>query len=161
MRHFLSALLLVGSLVAAVASADEDAIKQDRQRIQGTWQITALEVNGDQAKDSDVRKLTVVNGSDGTWSIRSEGKQISKGTSTFDPTKLPKTIDFTPTEGGGIGEKFLGIYELAEHTRKLCFSPAGTDRPTEFASTAANRQILVKFKRLDARGQKPTQSVVP
>ena len=57
--------------------------------------------------------------------------------------------------------KFLGIYELAEQTRKLCISPSGTDRPTEFTSTADNQQILVTFKRLDAEDLNPTGSVVP
>ena len=93
MRHFFCALLVVGTLVAAVASADEakdKAIKKDRQRIEGTWQITALEIGGNQSNEEDIQKLRVVNGSDGTWNLRSEGKEISKGTSTFDPTAKPK-----------------------------------------------------------------------
>jgi uncharacterized protein (TIGR03067 family) len=74
--------------------------------------------------------------------------EISKGTSTFDPTKKPKTIDFTPTEGGGKGDQFLGIYQLGKGARKLCFAPAGKDRPTEFSSTPENQQILVEFERV-------------
>jgi uncharacterized protein (TIGR03067 family) len=153
MRHLLSALLVVGTLVAAVASADDakdKAIKKDRQRIEGTWQLTALKINGNQSKQVDTQKLRVVNGSDGTWSVRSEGKEISKGSSTFDPTKKPKAIDFTPTEGGGTGEKFLGIYQLRKNTRKLCFAPSGKDRPTKFSSTADNQHILVTLKREEA-----------
>jgi uncharacterized protein (TIGR03067 family) len=73
--------------------------------------------------------------------------EISKGTSTFDPTKKPKTIDFTPTEGEGKGNLYLGIYELGENTRKLCFAPAGKERPTEFSSTPSNEHILVTFER--------------
>ena len=153
MRHFFCALLVVGTLVAAVASADEakdKAIKKDRQRIEGTWQITALEINGNQSKEEDIQKLRVVNDSDGTWNLRSEGKEISKGTSTFDPTTKPKAIDFTPTEGEGTGEKFLGIYKLGKNTRKLCFAPSGKDRPAEFSSTPGNQHILVTFKRVKA-----------
>ncbi len=153
MRHFFCALLVVGTLVAAVASADEakdKAIKKDRQRIEGTWQITALEIGGNQSNEEDIQKLRVVNGSDGTWNLRSEGKEISKGTSTFDPTAKPKAIDFTPTEGGGAGEKFLGIYKLGKNTRKLCFAPSGKDRPTELSSTPDNQHILVTFKREEA-----------
>ena len=91
MRSYSCALLIVGTLVVAVASADDakdKAIKKDRQRIEGTWRVTALTVNGNKTKDEDAKKITVVNGSDGTWSVRSEGKEISKGTSTCDPTKL-------------------------------------------------------------------------
>ena len=109
---------------------------------------TDLKLFGHSVKDEDAKKITVVNGDDGTWSIRSEGKEISKGTSTFDPTKKPKTIDFTPTEGGGKGDRFLGIYRLGKNARKLCFAPAGKDRPTEFSSTPENQQILVTFERV-------------
>jgi len=91
-----------------------------------------------------------MNGSAGTWSVRSEGKEISKGTSTFDPTKKPKTIDFTPTEGGGKGDLFLGIYRIAKETRKLCFAPSGKPRPTEFSSTAGNQHVLVTFEKVKA-----------
>lgn len=151
MRYSLFSLLIVGLLLTATASADDakdDAIKKDRKRIQGTWQIAALTINGDKAKDEDAKKITVVNGDDGTWSIHSEGKEISKGTSTFDPTKKPKTIDFTPTDGGGKGDQFLGIYQLGKNARKLCFAPAGKDRPTEFSSTPENQHILVTFERV-------------
>ena len=112
--------------------------------------VTALEINGNKAKDEDANKITVVNGSDGTWSVRSEGKEISKGTSTFDPTKKPKTIDFTPTEGDAKGDLFLGIYKLGNNTRKLCFAPSGKDRPTEFSSTPDNQHILLTFERVKA-----------
>ena len=50
----------------------------------------------------DAKKFTVVNGSDDTWSVRSEGNEINTETSTINSTKKPKTIDFTPTEGDGI-----------------------------------------------------------
>ena len=58
--------------------------------IEGTWRVVSLEVNGEKAKDEDARKHTVANGADGTWSLRADGKEVIKGTSTLDPTKKPK-----------------------------------------------------------------------
>jgi len=143
--------LVVGVLLAAIAAtaddAKDEAIKKDRKQIEGTWRIVALEIGGNKSNEDDAKKLTVVNGSDGTWSLRSEGTEISKGISTFDTTKKPKTIDFTPTEGGGQGNQHLGIYELGEKTRKLCLAAPGKERPTEFASTAGSEHILVTFER--------------
>jgi uncharacterized protein (TIGR03067 family) len=153
MKKSLLAVVVVGLLVtpmARIATADDtkdEAIKKDRKQIEGTWRVIALEVNGNKAMEEDARKLTVVNGSDGTWSLRSEGKEISKGTSTIDPTKKLKAIDFTPTEGEGKGSRFLGIYELGEKTRKLCFAPAEKERPTEFSSTPGSEIVLVTFER--------------
>ncbi len=146
----LLALVISITTMAAVASADDakdEAIKQDRQQIKGTWQIVGLEINGTKAKDEDVKKLTVVNGSDGTWTLFSEGKEIGRGTSQFDPTQKPKTIDFTQTEGEGKGSHFLGIYQLGDKARKMCFAPPGKQRPGDFVSTPGSDIILVRFER--------------
>lgn len=141
------ALLVAITPTATADDAKEEAIKKDRKLIEGTWRIVALEVNGAKSSDEDARKLSVVNGPDGTWTILSEGKEVAKGTNTFDPTKKPKTIDFTITEGGGKGNVHFGIYELGEKSRKLCFSPPGKDRPTEFTSPPGSECILVTFER--------------
>lgn len=132
---------------ASAEDAKEKAIENDRKLLKGTWRIVSLEVNGNKSKDEDARKFTVVNGSDGKWSLRSEGNEIIKGINTIDPTLKPKTIKVTLTEGQDKGDSFLGIYELGEKTRKLCFAPAGKDRPTEFTSTPGDEHILVIFER--------------
>jgi uncharacterized protein (TIGR03067 family) len=153
MGRSLFGLLVVGALLTAIASADDfndKSSKKDRKQIAGTWQVVTLEVDGNKATDDDAKKLTVVNGSDGTWSVRSEGREIGKGTSVIDPKKKPKIIEFTPTEGGGKGNKHLGIYELGANTRKLCFAPPGSERPTEFSAKPGNKYILVTFERVKA-----------
>jgi uncharacterized protein (TIGR03067 family) len=153
MGRLLFGFMFVGVLftaIGAIASADEakdEAIKKDQKLIEGTWRIVALEINGEKSSEEDSKKLTVVNGSDGTWSLRSEGNEVSKGTSTIAPTKNPKTIDLTPTEGGGKDKAHPGIYELGERTRKLCFAPPGKDRPARFSSTPGSEHILVTFER--------------
>lgn len=146
------------SCTTSTVSADDaraKAIQQDRNRIAGTWQIVALTVNGNRSQDEDLRKLTVVNGADGTWSLRSEDHEIVRGTTGIDPTLQPKTIDIHPTTGNDQGKTYPGIYELNQITRKLCFAPPGKDRPTAFNSTAENQYILVEFERKPPK-QKPT-----
>lgn len=156
MRTFFGCLT-VGVMLTAMAMSgtaeqtNDDLIKKDHKQIEGTWRIVSLEVNGNKSAEEDVKKLTVVNGSDGTWTLLSEGKELIKGTSTIYPTQKPKIIDFTPTEGDQKGQSHLGIYELGEKTRKLCFSPPGKPRPTEFTSTPDSDQILVLFEREKAK----------
>lgn len=153
MSRSIIGLLVFGALLSAIGTAasgddaKEKAIKKDRQQIHGTWRAVALEINGNKAKDEDAKKLLVVNGSDGTWTLFSEGKEISKGTSTIDPTKNPKTIDFKPTEGAGQGNQYLGIYELGNKTRRLCFAPKEKGRPAEFVSSPDSEIIIVAFER--------------
>lgn len=89
-----------------------------------------------------IEGLTVVNGSDGTWSLRSDGKEIEKGISTFDPTRKPKTIDFTPTVGKDKGKLYLGIYELGTDVRRMCFALPGKIGPFLFAERFGRRWIL-------------------
>ena len=152
MRSLVMGLLVVGFAFPIAAHADDAtdrAVQKDRKKLQGTWQVTSLVIAGNKAKVEDVKKLTVVNGDDGTWSVRSEDKETSKGTSTISPRATPKTIDFTATEGGGSGDQFVGIYQLGKKNRKLCFVRSDKDRPTDFTSTPENQHILVTFKRIE------------
>lgn len=146
-RLVIGAMLTAMTTIGMTDDAQDEAIQKDRKRIEGTWRIVALEVNGNQSNDADARKLTVANGSDGTWRLLSQGKEISRETSTVDSTKQPRTIDFTPTEGNGQGNQYLGIYELCEKARKMCFAPPGKERPTVFVSASDSESILVVFER--------------
>lgn len=153
MIRFNSEFLVIGILlttIVGIAGADgpkDEAIHKDRKVIEGTWRISVLVVNGNDANEEDARKLTVNNGADGSWSLNAEGKEICQGTSTIDPLQKTKTIDFTITEGEGKGNHYLGIYELGENTRKMCFAPPGEARPTELTSTSDSQRILVTFQR--------------
>jgi uncharacterized protein (TIGR03067 family) len=146
------AVVLAGIATIAVADdAKEAAIKKQRKQLAGTWRVVECVIDGIKLAEEDAKKLTVVNGADGTWRLRSEDQVISKGTSTIDPTKKPKTIDFTKTEGEGKGDRYLGIYEIGETTRKLCFVTAEKERPTEFTSTSGSERFLVTFERVKAK----------
>lgn len=71
-----------------------------------------------------------------------------QGTSQIDPTKTPKTVDLTITEGDGKGDVLLGIYEFEEEGRKVCFAQPGKERPAEFSSPPGSGRILARLKRV-------------
>jgi uncharacterized protein (TIGR03067 family) len=98
--------------------------------------------------ENNAKKLTFINKADGTWSVESEGKEISGGKSDIDPTKKPKTIDFMPTVGVFSGNEYLGIYELGKDTRQICFAEKARGRPTEFSAPADSGRFLIKFERV-------------
>lgn len=147
----ISACLVVTTLTAGAPVSQEDAVKKERLKFEGTWRIVALEVDGNKSSETDARKLKVVNGPDGKWSLQSEEKEIVKGTSLIDPTQKVKTIDISPSEGDDKDKQFLGIYEIHEKTRKLCLASPGKARPTEFTSPAGSHLILVTFERETAK----------
>ena len=136
-----------GGLLAAADAPENQAVRQDREKSEGTWRVAALDVNGVKASEADARKLTVTNGADGAWAMRAEGKEVMKGTSTIDPMNRPKTVDFVPTDGANAGRTNLGIYEIEGDAQKVCFAPPGKDRPTEFASEPGSWHILVALER--------------
>jgi uncharacterized protein (TIGR03067 family) len=149
MKRSLLCCLIV--FVAALSNADDAkdaAIKKDRQQTAGKWKVVAVEIDGQKMSDEDARKYTVVNGTDGSWSLQEDGKEMDKGTSTIDPSKKPKAIDLTPTTGESKDKVHLAIYELGEKTRKLCIAGPDKSRPTDFSAKAGSEQILVSFERV-------------
>ena len=150
-HHLLAVGVLLAALPAVAVSKDE-AIKQDRQQIKGTWKVVALTTNGNKAKAQDLAKLLVVNALDGSWILRSEDKVIGKGTSTLDPAQKPKAIDFTVTDGEGADMHYRGIYKIGKKNRRMCFAPPQQDRPTKFRSTSGSNHVLVTYQRQQTDG---------
>lgn len=152
MRTGLLSLGLASSLFVAfgftLAAGDADPIAKDRKFLKGTWKVLSIRSDGKDLPDDVVAKMTVVNQVDGGWRLLNDGKESSSGKSDIDPTAKLKTIDFMPTSGGGSGNEFLGIYEFAKKTRKLCFAPKDKGRPTEFEAPAGSGRVLVVFERV-------------
>src|SRR5262249_41494905 len=122
-----STLLFAVTAALTAADARDEAIKKDRKRDEGTWQGNSLQGDGNKANEEDAKKITVINEADGKWAIEAEGKVVARGTSEFEPTKKPKTVDLTMTEGDDKGKTFLGIYEFGDDTRTVCLAQAGKD----------------------------------
>jgi len=140
-------VLLQTSLAAA--DAKEEAIKKERKRFEGTWQVVSLELNGIPFSEEQAKAFKVINEADGKWSIEQDGKVVASGTSEVDPSMNPKTVDLTQKEGGGAGQVLQGIYEFTDDdTRKVCFATPGKARPTELASAAGSQTILAVLKKV-------------
>jgi uncharacterized protein (TIGR03067 family) len=75
------------------------------------------------------------------------GRLFLKAKFTIEPTKKPKTIDYTMTGGPTKGKKQLGIYELAGDKVKFCFAAPGKARPTDFSTKEGSGRTLSVWKR--------------
>jgi uncharacterized protein (TIGR03067 family) len=142
------ALLFVVTSLTAAGDDKDKAVKEDRKKYEGTWQVVSLEVDGNKAGEDDAKMITVINEADGKWAVEADGKVIARGTSDIDAAKKPKTVDLTVTEGNDKDKTYLGIYEFGEDTRKVCLAPAGKDRPREFTSPSGSGHILAVLKRV-------------
>jgi uncharacterized protein (TIGR03067 family) len=139
----LPAALAAGLLVAA--DAKDDAVKKDMDALQGKWQLVSLERDG---KSVDVPKdaVRVIKGD--TYTINPRPDVTIEGKFKIDPTAKPKQIDTTPTTGDNKGKTALGIYEIDGDALKICWAPAGKDRPTEFKSAEGSGVFLAVHKKV-------------
>ena len=150
MKSFLWGCFFVTAWMATVAIAEEEKPKADQadiKRIEGSWKIEKVIVNGIEIEFDEVKNFNVVNGADGSWSLQLSGEEVAKGTSTYDQTTSPKEFDFMSTDGDGKETRFIGIYELDENTRRICYTNDSNPRPKEFASTPENECALITLAR--------------
>jgi uncharacterized protein (TIGR03067 family) len=128
------------------ASGAEDAVKKEMALLEGEWSMVSGEANG-----LSMPKETVESGKrvakDGVTTITISGQIYLKAKFSIDPTKKPRAIDYTMTEGPTKGKTHLGIYELDGDTVKFCFAAPGKDRPTDFTAKEGSERTLSVWKR--------------
>lgn len=120
-----------------------EAGEKDLKKIQGTWQFISQEMDGKARPKEDVAKLKITFTGD-KWSVREDGKVVQAGTHKLDPSKKPAQVDAKVTEGEDKGSTMLGIYELKGNTLKVCFDPAGKERPTSLSAKAGQFSAVVE-----------------
>jgi uncharacterized protein (TIGR03067 family) len=136
------ALFLVLSF--ACLSRGDDA-KDGAKSIDGTWLPSAAELGGKKFPD-EVRKTIKLVIGDGKYTV-TVGKKPDQGTIKLDPSRKPKALDITGTEGPNKGKTILAIYERTDDTLRICYDLSGKARPTEFKTKEGTLQFLVTYER--------------
>jgi uncharacterized protein (TIGR03067 family) len=79
---------------------------------------------------------------------RGEAKPVYQATFQIDPTKSPKTIDYTQIiESKTQGRIIPGIYEIEGDTLRVCRTTGSNVRPTEYSAAARSGHVLLVLKR--------------
>jgi uncharacterized protein (TIGR03067 family) len=148
--RLLASLALSLALVATLgARAAEE--KDPAKALQGEWTITDWRQGGATVPLAELS--TIRWAVDGTRYAFALGDSREEGTVKVDAAKKPATIDLAIADGESKGQEQLGIYKFDGDAIVICFGRPGTkDRPTEFSSTRANRQILMTIKRAKKAG---------
>jgi uncharacterized protein (TIGR03067 family) len=147
------AVLAIVSLFAVVRSqADEnangEAVAKDLQAFKGTWRLSSKEVNGKKFSEEEIKDVIATNDGSGKFSVRRGDKALGEGTVKLDPTKKPKAIDVTFTEGERKGKTVLGIYEIDSDAFRVCVANPGDERPAEFSAKAGSGRTLIVYNRV-------------
>jgi uncharacterized protein (TIGR03067 family) len=135
-------LILTAGLLLAADDAKEEPIQKDLKKLEGTWKIVSLQVNGATAAPDDpfvVKGRLIFKG--GKYWIDYGDKLSPKCKVELDVTKDPKTIDFTADEGPQKGKPLRGRYVFKGDTLQLCLAMApGNGRPPKL--TEKNAQLI-------------------
>jgi uncharacterized protein (TIGR03067 family) len=147
----LAAGLLIVTGLAGCKSASDSAstASDDLKKAQGTWILLSGEKDGAPLSEEDIKdsKLTIVGD---TYDVHVGTTELKKGTQKLHSTKTPKQIDAQDTEGPTVGEN-LGIYEFTPNGDfRVCFSPTGKERPTEFATKPGSGIFIHVWQRAKA-----------
>jgi uncharacterized protein (TIGR03067 family) len=143
-------VVLTGLLLGARSQSD-DAVKKELEKFQGAWIATALESNGQKAPEDQIKLYRITFTGD-KYVEKVAEQTVEEGTQKLDPTKKPKTMDITITQGGQKGEMQLAIYEIEGDMLKICAAQAGSkDRPADFTAKAGSDRLLIILKKDKAK----------
>ncbi len=143
-------VLAVGLLLAA--DAKEDTAKKELKKLEGTWQVVSMEMDGQKQSEDDAKQYKIIIKGN-KYTLKMQDNAINQGTFTIDATKKPKTIDIKPTDGDNAGQTMLGIYEQDGDTQKTCYAQPGQKRPTKFSSEGGNTLIVSKRQKTAKEGK--------
>ena len=152
LRMWLSvfALALVAAAPAMAADDKAGGADADKAALQGTWQNTASEVNGQKEPEEDAKQYQVSFEGD-KMTIRRAGDVIMKGAFKLDVGQTPRQIDFkieeNPRDPEAVGKTLAGIYEVKGEELKWCFAMPDRERPKAFKTEADSGQVFATLKK--------------
>lgn len=143
---------LHGTLVLTAAGAgvradDKADVEKELKKFQGTWTFESVEAGGKVEPAASFKGMTLTFDGD-KHAVKKGNEVLQAGTQKLDPSRSPKSIDVTMTEGPDKGTVVLGIYEIDGDTLKVCFDPEGKKRPTEFKTAAGSPAFVAVHKRV-------------
>jgi uncharacterized protein (TIGR03067 family) len=134
--------------IALLLAADQPsgATKKDAEKLQGTWVMTALEVEGKALPEDKFKDVTLeIKGDKYTVTTGDKKHEL---TFTLDATKSPNEIDLVFPDGPNLPKRHKGIYELEGDAFRLCkHYAADEERPRDFVTTAGSGRFVSVWKR--------------
>src|SRR5262249_7687333 len=129
---------------APPVSASERGMKKAIEKLQGTWEVVSLEIEGRPMGESGFRGSRIVVKGD-TFATCSMGATY-RGTLRVDAAKKPGALDLLFEEGPEKGNRSLGIFELDGDTWKICLTVHGDTRPRAFETRPGSGLALETLK---------------
>lgn len=134
----------------------------DLDLLQGTWTVTALEMDGQETPATMLGNARIVIKRDRFISTGMGAEY--EGTLKLATSTKPRQIDMKFDAGPEKGNTNLGIYKLNGDTWKLCLATRGKVRPSKFTSTPGSGfavETLTRGKSKTGRAAKKSSTSGP
>jgi len=144
--------IVVLVLASSTLRAEDDprpsreAARADLEKLQGTWVLVSMQVEGQAAPPEVIEGQSVVYEGDAV--TLKDGETVRRrGVVTLDPTRQPAAINTWDKDGPREDRTTPGIYELKGQTLRLCFARPDERRPDEFTTERGTGYILLVYER--------------
>ena len=118
---------------------------KELEKFQGTWKQLTYEKDGIKEHADEHGWEPSVTFTGNTFVVTlADGSVPIKGTFTVDPTRSPKTIEYTDTFGADAGKTFPGIYILEADLLVFCVGDPGEKRPTAFRTRRGQVMRIIR-----------------
>jgi uncharacterized protein (TIGR03067 family) len=139
--------LVVAGLLIPGDTPKDDPVKQELDKLQGTWVIVANTKEGKETPETlRASKRYTIKGDHYSVGFKGAEKPLLEMRLKLDPTSAPKTIDMILIKTDTVVLK--GIYELDGDTLKVCMPVGDADRPKELKSEAGSKSGIITYKRV-------------
>jgi uncharacterized protein (TIGR03067 family) len=134
------------ALTAALFLTADDPARSDLDKLQGTWQLVAMEAEGQEVPAEHFHGWNAVY--EGNRLTLRAGEMVRRrGLVTLGPSRNPKAMNTWDQDGPYEDETVPGIYELDGDTLKVCFARPGAERPKEFTTKQGTGFLFCVYKR--------------
>jgi uncharacterized protein (TIGR03067 family) len=136
----------LNEVFATAGAQDNEAVTRDKAQLQGTWAMISGERDGEAFPAEFLKNSERVVKDDET-TVTVHGQLFMKAKFSLDPSKSPKTIDYSINGGPYAELTMFGIYELDGDQVKFCLATPGKERPASFATKPDDGQTTTVWKR--------------
>jgi uncharacterized protein (TIGR03067 family) len=151
MKYGFLALSVFALLPLCAVQAQDDAVKKELAKLEGTWDIVSGVERGQPSSEQLLKNLKFVfKGNQLTFAGDDVmAKKVGKIAVKIDATTTPKCIDFKlSVDAGALKDRLLeGIYEWKGDELKLCISEVAGNRPLDFEAKEGSNRVLFVLKR--------------
>jgi uncharacterized protein (TIGR03067 family) len=116
--------------------------------IQGEWQMTRAELDGEKAPGDFVSKTQLVL-SQGLYRVSFDGETTDEGTYENSQTAHGAVLTLHGVKGVNVGKSIPCIYQHVGLRLRICYGLDGI-LPTAFETTGLRDRYLASFRRMDS-----------